>query len=452
MDAHPHFVAFLDTTVNLKAWKLTQLDDRVQAIVNALQADEVVGPLYKEHIPQGSWAQETIIEPVGAYDEFDADFLLHLTLHDVWGEDEKREYLRKVRAALNATATYKGKVQKKNRCVRVVYKNDCHVDVVPHLTLPDGRQVIVNYADDCFEDTNPAGFSAWMQERDDLTNGNLRKVIRLLKYLRDFKNTFDCKSVILTTLVGGRVQAFDEAARYADIPTTLVTLLEDLNSWLSWHATMPLLHDPSCPGVSFNHRWDEARYQTFKTMISKYATWAREAYDAGDDDLALSAWQKLFGPEFVAPVVVQARKALTASAALRHSAPDVDRAPGEEFIEEKGYRFTPQYAATIDGRIVNMPGFRKPSIRQFPFVPRHRELEFRLKTDCPGPIKVLWKVRNRGQAAADASDLRGEIRTGDSTTLVHRETTKYRGEHYIEVYVIKDGVVVASDHHEVVIR
>ena len=44
-----------------------------------------------------------------------------------------------------------------------------------------------------------------MKEKDGLTGGNLRKVIRLLKYLRDYKTTFSVPSVILTTLVGERV-------------------------------------------------------------------------------------------------------------------------------------------------------------------------------------------------------------------------------------------------------
>ena len=85
---------------------------------------------------------------------------------------------------------------------------------------PGGPQVIINYAEDKFEDTHPEGFTAWMKEKDELSNGNLRKVIRLVKYIRDFKETFSVPSVILTMLLGERVQAFGEAGKYADVPTT----------------------------------------------------------------------------------------------------------------------------------------------------------------------------------------------------------------------------------------
>jgi hypothetical protein len=450
MDNNAHFVAFLDTTVNLKQWKLDKLDGHVTAIVNALQKDTDVGPLYKEHIPQGSWAHATIIEPVGAFDQFDADFLLHLEEDETWSEDPG-EYLRKVRAAFKATSTYKDKVTKKNRCVRIEYAGDCHVDVVPHLTLSDDRQVIINYAENIFEDTNPGGFSDWMQERDTLTGGNLRKVIRLMKYLRDYKNTFDCVSVILTTLLASRVQAFNADSRYADIPTAFVSLLEDLDSWLADYDEMPLLDDPSCPGTSFNHRWTEEKYQNFKTMITKYAGWAREAINA-EEDKALVAWQKLFGPEFTTPVVEAARKAVTTYSIRASTRPPTARAPQEEFIEEKGYRFSARHMARIEGRVEELGGFRSRPIRSRKSVRRGMSLVFSLHTDTPGQFEVIWKVRNHGEPASLAGNLRGQLLKSDFNSRIRRETTRYPGRHYIEVYVVKNGVVVASDHHEVIIE
>lgn len=457
MDAQTHFEAFLETTANLKPWKLIQLDGRVTSIVAAVENDVVLGPMFKEHIPQGSWAHRTIIEPVTENDEFDADFLLHLEENEDWSK-EPQEYLRQTRAAFKRHSTYAAMVTKKNRCVRIVYANDCHVDVVPHLTLADGRQVIVNYADNDFEDTNPAGFTAWMKERDDLANGNLRVVIRLLKYLRDFKGTFSCPSVILSTLVGSRVQPWDNTSRYADIPTTLVHLLEDLDTWLDLYPNMPLLDDPTCPGTSFNHRWNEDKYRNFAAQVKRYAGWARAAHDADGEEEALPLWQKLFGPEFVTPEVRavvksiadsrSARSAVTAAPARPAIVKEV-AVPGEQFIEQQGYRFAPRYRATLDCRVDGMRGFQSPHLRELPFVPRRVTLRFKVLTDAPPGFTVLWKVRNRGEAARAANDLRGQIRADGIT---HEESTLYPGEHYVEVYLVRDGVVIASDHHEVVIR
>ena len=64
---------FLTGVVNLNPDRLAQLDTHVAALVGALADDKVIGPMVREHLPQGSWAHETIIRPVGDRDEFDAD-------------------------------------------------------------------------------------------------------------------------------------------------------------------------------------------------------------------------------------------------------------------------------------------------------------------------------------------------------------------------------------------
>ncbi|WP_158714244.1 nucleotide-binding domain-containing protein [Kitasatospora aureofaciens] len=46
--------------------------------------------------------------------------------------------------------------------------------------------------------------------------------------------------------------------------------------------------------------------------------------------------------------------------------------------------------------------------------------------------------------------MRGQITKGRGARIT--ENTKYRGQHYIEVWIVKNGRVVASDHHDVVIR
>lgn len=447
----------MESTVNLQPYKLDLLQQRVNAIVNAFKRDSQVGDLYEAHLPQGSWPHQTIIRPVGDYDEFDADFLLQLTEQPEW-EDNPKEYLRQVRGAFLRSTTYTD-VRKKNRCVRIGYKNSCHVDVVPYICTADGRQVIVNWADNTFENTNPEGFTVWMQERDELAQGNLRKVLRLLKYIRDYKNTFTCVSVVLTTMVGGRIQAVDAGARYADIPTTLVTVLEDLRDWMALHPTMPYIEDPSCPGTSFNHRWCEERYQTFKGKVATYAGWARAAYEADTDSKALTAWQRLFGDEFVAPEVLETKAALLGAgrsrALVRREAP----APGEQFIEHRGFRVRPRYSATIQGRVV-MPknlygpprGSRRHQLRSSKPVPLGASLEFTLDTDAPLDAEVFWKIRNHGEAARRVGELRGEIRQGGRVgTRRHTESTKYPGQHYVEVYVVLRGEVVASDHLNVTI-
>lgn len=453
MDFDAYFHGFLESTVNLKQWKLDRLQGRVGAITAAFQRDGEVGHLYKEHQSQGSWAHRTIIEPVGHFDEFDADILLHLERVAEWDEDPKL-YLEAVHGAFKRHATYTNRSTRKKRCVRIQYAGDCHVDVVPAVTLDDGSQAIIFHPDSEFEQTDPVGFAAWMRERDDITSGELRRVIRFLKWLRDFKNTFTCPSVILTVMLGNRVRVWDTGTRYNDLPTALVTLLEDLDGWLQSHPAMPLLDDPTCPGVSFNHRWDNAQYVNFRKKISDYAAWAREAYDlqADQEDEALKAWRRLFGDEFAEEVVREAkavyiaRKASGVSRQSRVGRALESVAPNEEFIENRYGVVEPRYDATIQTKVT---GTYPTTLRRGQAVLTGKDLRFKVMTTAPGPFEVLWKVRNSGNVAAAAGDLRGQIFAGVETGTVHRESTKYPGDHYIEVYVVKNGRVVASDHRGV---
>lgn len=178
-----YFDVFLKDTVNLSQFKLDLLSDRVDAIYKALKDDDEIGSLILGKSPQGSWAHRTIISPVGT-NEFDADFMLLMEENPDWA-DSPKTYIEKVYSALHRHSVYKDMpYSRKCRCVRLVYANSMHVDIVPYLTLSNGRQVIVNRDEDEWEDTDPEGFTAWMREKDTLANGNLRKVIRLMKYLR----------------------------------------------------------------------------------------------------------------------------------------------------------------------------------------------------------------------------------------------------------------------------
>ncbi|MFB8753081.1 SMODS domain-containing nucleotidyltransferase [Streptomyces parvulus] len=301
MQCRKNFDTFLKNTVNLSQAKLTLLDVRVEAIYKALKADPDLGSLIRGKKPQGSWAQRTIINPVGD-SEFDADFMLHLTENTEWA-DSPKTYIDKVYAALHRHSIYGAMPHtRKCRCVQLSYANSMHVDIVPYLQLADGREVIVNRDANTWEQTNPAGFTAWMQKKDGIANNNLRKVIRLMKYLRNHRGSFTgTRSIILTTLLGERVEEIKklmDPGCYSDVPTTLLAIVEDLDRWLQERPYKPSIADPSGSGVTFDHRWDQTTYSYFRARIHAHAREIREAYDEPDYDRSVRLWRKLFGDAF----------------------------------------------------------------------------------------------------------------------------------------------------------
>lgn len=452
-----YFSQFLTNTVNLNPSRLEDLDTRVDRITEALKGATNLDGRILDTIPQGSWAHRTIIRPADGL-EFDADFLLQLAEDAGWNNDPK-SYAKAVLKALEGHTIYGSMSSKKDRCVRVTYANDCHIDVVPYVILSNGREVIINRATNEFEDTNPVGFTEWLQEKDDLTGGNLRKVLRLLKYLRDHEGAFQLKSVLLTTLVGNIVDSWRsfDPKYYADVPTTLVHVVADLDAWLQIRSYRPSVCDPSCPSTTFDHRWTDVQYTAFRNRIHNLAPKLVEAYDTASVAGSILAWRALLGDKFPS--------SLSAAAAMASTTPTVkaaavwqpprDRAPREEFIEEK-FSVDEKYQVRIICE-VSEPNYPNRAARRRALrsragrVPKHRSLLFKVvETDAAGPFSVYWKVRNQGQEAIFKNALRGEIHP-DEGKHERSESTLYSGHHYVECYIVKDGVCVARTRESVII-
>ena len=123
--------------------------------------------------------------------------------------------------------------------------------------------------------------------------------------------------------------------------------------------------------------------------------------------------------------------------------------PGEMFLSDDGIPVRLQYPLRIDADVYgNGAGaFRLRSVNGL--LPRHRDLTFFI-VECavPPPYQVLWKVKNRGAEARQQAALRGHIYRDEGDSR-RSETTAYWGKHYVECYILKEGVCVAADHLEV---
>lgn len=447
------FDTFLADEVNLNQTRLDRLETSVGAIEDYLTSTAIFGDGFTELIPAGSWAHHTIIRPVGVNSAFDADVLLPVTYRADW---QPKDYIEQLYTTFRNHGTYKPLAHRMKRCVRIDYAGEVHIDVVPYIDL-QGTHFITNRCkpEDVgkFEPSNPEVFTAWVDDRQRWAHGHFIRAVRLVKYLRDFKGTFACKSIILKTLLGAQVTAVDEAdtsGTFADVPSALVTIMERLAAWLP--EQMPQVIDPGGTGEDFTQRyrsttntWD---YANFRARICNYATRMRAAYDETDRDTAIKLWQDIFGDAFSPGV---ARKAL----AVAHDA----TIPwgGEKSIDKWPFnhplRLERRYQSHVTGRMIGLA--RNGSVLRQGFGPydlptrgnrvrKGMQLRFTLTTNVPKPYEVFWKVRNGGTEAAAANALRGEI-TEDGGNNTKEETTLYKGQHYVEGYVVKDGVVVAVD-------
>ena len=290
--SNPEFQDFLSGHVNLSDTKLERLKSGVRG-VNGHLKEHLTG--YQKMEPQGSYALGTLIKPVDDNDEYDADIQIVMNPNPEW---EPKDYVLEIRRTLAKNKTYAEKLRLKTRCVTVDYTGDFHLDVVPRVTK-NGKHYVCNRIDNEFEETDGIGYRDWVNEKNRITGGDLKRGIRLLKYLRDHKNSFTAKSILLTTLAGNTIKASDEGTEaVSTVADTLVTILTRMNDYLQQHPDMPKIKNPVLATENFNRHWDQRKYANFRDRVQSYAETARQAKAEPSSEKAIRLWRELFGDDF----------------------------------------------------------------------------------------------------------------------------------------------------------
>lgn len=160
---------------------------------------------------------------------------------------------------------------------------------------------------------------------------------------------------------------------------------------------------------------------------------------------AITAWQEFFNHLYWDGLQ---KDVITEGSSVRKTYTYTDT---EEFIEDL-YPVYEQYDVTIDCKVAGN-GFSLMPIIQYletyapkfnKFIPHNFSVRCKVGyTNCPSYDKVLWKVLNVGEEAERRNDIRGQIQNrGKEIT----ENSRFFGPHYIECYLIKNGVCVAIGH------
>jgi hypothetical protein len=345
--------------------------------------------------------------------------------------------------------------------VVVDYKGEFHIDIVPTFVrnegffIEDSHTYITNRIDNILEETNPEGYIDWFDKKNKQTNGNLIKVIRLAKYLRDIKQTFSVKSILLTTLLSDQVKtgfgdADDPDVDYPDVPTALKTIFNRLNEFLQVNEEIPHVHNPSLPDEDFIRHWDKPKYTNFRNKTSFYTEKIDAAYNEENRDESILKWREIFGDDFAGSVLIEKNSSVSnaitsfshTKAISRFNVPH--RQPPRWPIVQKGN-------VTVTGW-VSRNGFRSQQFQNGTMLPKHCSLSFKAKTNISWPYKVYWQVVNTDEEARASNCLRGGFYDGiiEKGGRVRKESTLYTGMHWIECFIVKNGVCVASSGEFVV--
>ena len=247
------FDNFIRNEVNLDKNRYGLLQERVRVAAEYLSQDL---DSFEKRENQGSYALGTVIKPTNGRD-YDSDVLIYMK------DDSRREpsdYLSELYVCLGTHPDYSGKLRKGSKCVEINFGDGFHMDVVPCVTRGDQDRVC-NTKTDQFEPTDGTGYREWFNGKTDVTNGHLKMVTRLLKYMRNHKGSFDVPSVVLTTLIGHSVHYNERGKRFKDAPDTLKTVSNRINSFLQATPRMPRFRNPARRSERFDKAWGQEQYR-----------------------------------------------------------------------------------------------------------------------------------------------------------------------------------------------
>jgi len=288
----------LESQVNLNSTRISTLEQKVSVVENFLSGAIYDAKILKFSI-QGSHAHKTIIKPPKTSNSFDADLVMYVRENNNW---EPKHYINRLYKALKESPHYSKMVSRKSRCVTLDYAGDFHLDIVP-ITVRDylfqSRSYrVCNRYENSFEVTDGPGFDDWWaRQNETLKEDQLIAVARTLKFLRDIKTTFSCKSVLLTTLIGMQVNSDDEGG-FSDTPTALRIIIGRLDNFLQENPKMPRIENPVLKKETFTRNWDQKKYENFRSQIKKYRIWIDDAYLESDVCTSINKWQKILGSGF----------------------------------------------------------------------------------------------------------------------------------------------------------
>lgn len=491
--------------------KYQEAVERYEAVGRWLERGEYPGTTGMPAIyPQGSFRLGTVVRPLrnGAEADYDIDLVCELAGHR--DGTSPRGVKHSVGNRLKAHGTYKGMLDEEGRrCWTLLYAEDdgvgFHLDVLP--CVPDSIRegatghglkavALTNREGQTYwwGTTNPAGYADWFAERqrvsfnrvatlrkmeiqrqyprifarvdevpDQLVRTPLQRAIQILKRHRDARfaghEDEDDKpiSMIITTLAAVAYQ------QETDVFSTLANFLDQVQRFQDTGIIQCVndewvIPNPVNPAENFADRWNDPGSRKPDAFF-QWVNWVQEDVDellnvttprelerrlaeAFGNTAGKAAAGKYSGPMPGAQQPARSVFGRVATGLLRFDVAH-KQAPQWHVAATK-------YSASMRAKYYRK-GFRPTAFRSnSPALPKHVDLVFEAATNVPKPYKVYWQVVNTGAEAQRAGQLRGDFYDSNKSGRHREESTKYTGMHWVECFVVKDGVCVARSGEFVV--
>lgn len=386
----------------------------------------------------GSIGRETAIKGVS-----DLDIIFDLPdetfkKFDAYKEKKQSSLLQEVRTVLKERYS-KTNISGDGQVV-VINFNKYTVELVPGFKQSDDKFKYPDTNDGgSWRFTDPLPEIAESKKTAEDTDNNFKYIANMLRTWKN-KQGFKFGGLLIDTLTYKflndkteyRNICFD---KYLDMTKELFNYLKDLNKEQSfWFALGSNQHVDNCDNGKFITKADKA-YKKIKDLTEESSNVNKKL-------------REIFGKQFPKKQTQTNESRNAFSSYFERSYRDT-----EEFIEDL-FPEDIRYSLKIDCK-VTQNGFRETFLRLIlknnKYLGIKKSLEFFIdeidKKLINESYEIYWKVKNEGEIAIEKDYVRGQIvKTNNSRKI---ETSDFKGAHYVECYIIQNGICVAKDHLEV---
>lgn len=414
---------------------------RLKKGIEKYNEDKTTSYKISEDRIQGSMAMHTVVQ--NDEDDYDIDVGIVFEKDNLENLGPQATRNMVANALKKETWQFTEPPEVKTSCVRIKYSEGYHVDFAIYRRFKQ-----YEYQDDY--DYEHAGsewstrdlkaLEEWFKDEIKLKGDVLRKIIRLSKTFCRSRESWKympsglVQTVICAECIDLNYERLDEIFYY-----TMKNIIQRLDENLEVLAPV----DNHRPLIT--REVDYIRARNWKNRLENKLEELDKLFDSDcNESEALETWSEFFNCEYFNKL----------KGSNSHSDNNLSYNNTEEFIDDM-YPVFELYDLSIDCR-VSSNGFRETSIYKFlserakifkRFVPYNFRVKCKIKeTNCPSYDKILWKVRNVGDEAIRKNCIRGQIENRGKEI---QEPTSFSGPHYIECYLIKDGLCVAIGHVDV---
>lgn len=425
--------------------------ERIESAIDALS-----GFLIKQYeldiddvFVQGSFSTGTVVKPAPSLGD-DAEYDVDIVVFCASSEMSPDEALNDLEETIASNGNYKDKIETKNRkipCVRLRYADEpkarFHVDVVPARPSDDGT-IEVPRRNDGWESSDPAAYTDWVTSKGE----RYRRTLMMLKRWRD-----ECKAPIKSIVL--QVITSECLSDSEDDSINLAETMQAVSDLLDSDTSPPEINNPVFEEEIITSSWSDADFTKFKELIADAADVASAALSEQDHDEAATLWQKILGEGFVFRTDKEVSIRLTEA-----NLGDTSHAQPLTFPYQSTQGVTVNIKAFFYNpwtKRVYMP--RKRRHVEVAIVQRRREIKSGQLVKSGGHLdyfaqvrglrgkqyEIYWQVVNTGDEARDKNGLRGTFfESKDTNNLKYNyEQTSYEGAHWIECFVVHNGICVA---------